>query len=88
LAAIVLVLALWPLLAVVLAVGVTRREHRRWRSWRRTLAMGTANSQRPAEDLELRPTLDRAARSARAGPVLTNRRTVGPVRGRAAPVGA
>jgi hypothetical protein len=35
------VLAFAPLLLAVLAISVTIRTHRRWRSWRRTLAMAT-----------------------------------------------
>jgi FtsH-binding integral membrane protein len=38
--ALALLFVLWPLVAVVLAVEVTRREQRRWHSWRRTLALG------------------------------------------------
>ena len=37
--ALVLILALLPLLVVGLALGVTVRTHRRWRSWQRTLGM-------------------------------------------------
>ncbi|MHB1986734.1 MAG: hypothetical protein ACYCSF_01925 [Acidimicrobiales bacterium] len=38
--ALALLFAFWPLIAMVLAIQLTRREHRRWHSWQRTVAMG------------------------------------------------